>query len=273
MDVVQLSKGIFKTLLEERKLKNITIKTVKTNLNYETKGLMDKDHFGIFFCSPWDDVLMNNVNFDKKYIAIVPPNKEYYKLTKGNSCQFSITVKKDIFLELFTIYNFQIFEIEKKDFESFYNLIILILNSSKNTSEDIEYSEFMIISYLKLFLNNDNYIKDKNTYIDKFYKIVDYLKKYQLYDISIDELAFKFNVSNRTLRNIFYSSIGISPKKYLKILQLNNLRKHLSQNNLNISQIIINENLPSQSQTGKEFKDLFLNTPLEYKKILISLKK
>lgn len=270
---MQLSKGIFKTVLEERKLKNITIKTVKTNLNYETKGLMDKDHFGIFFCSPCDDVLMNSVNFDKKYIAIVPPYKEYYKLTKGKSSQFSITIKKDIFLELFPIYNFQIFETGKKDFEYFYNLILSILNSFKNSNEDIEYFEFVIISYLKQFLNNDNYIKDKNTYIDKFHKISDYIKKYQLYDIGIAELAFKFNVSDRTLRNIFYFSVGISPKKYLKILQLNNLRKHLIQNNLNISQVIINEKLPSQSQTTKEFKELFFNTPFEYKKMLISLKK
>lgn len=124
------------------------------------------------------------------------------------------------------------------------------------------------MSYLKLFFKEEYYLKDRYKYFEKFHKIVNNIKSYNLFDISIEELAFKFKISDRTLRNIFYTCAGMSPKKYLRILQLNNLRKNLFKNDIKISQIIIDENLPTQSQITKEFKEHFLKTPSSYKKIL-----
>jgi len=232
---------------------------------------MDKNKYGIFFSSFFDNVSMNNIPFIRNYLAIVPPQKEYYKLTKGISFQFSISIKTELFQELFAIKDIHILELDKKYFEDFHNLILLILNMDIDFKEDVEYYEFRIISYLKLFLKRKNYIKDTVTYLKKFNDIMDYIKQYNLYDISISELSLKFKVSERTLRNIFYSSVGYSPKKYLKIIQLNNLRKSLSNDKLSIAQIIINENLPPQSQISREFKNLFLKTPLHYKKALDTL--
>lgn len=263
-----MSKGVFQTTLKEKILKNIVIKSVITNLNFETKGFMNKDYYGLFFCSFTDNVLMNNVHFDKSYLSIVPPGKEYYKLTKNKSTQFSLTIKKERFLELFSIYNFQIIELNKNHFGAFLRLINSLLESQKKNEEDIDYQEFLIMSYLKLFFKEEYYLNDRYKYFEKFHKIVNYIKSYNLFDISIEELAFKFKISDRTLRNIFYTCAGMSPKKYLRILQLNNLRKNLFKNDIKISQIIIDENLPTQSQITKEFKEHFLKTPSSYKKTL-----
>ncbi len=93
------------------------------------------------------------------------------------------------------------------------------------------------------------------------------MKKNYKENLSIKEIAFKFDVSERTLRNIFIRQVGISPKKYYKSLQLNKLRKELISNpNSKITDAILNSGMSYHSLAAKEFKEFFGVLPKDLKK-------
>ena len=120
---------------------------------------------------------------------------------------------------------------------------------------------------IKYILFNNSHSKDNKRTI-LFANIVKFIELNYKENLTIEEIAFHFNISARTMRNIFFDVIGYSPKKYLIAYKLNMFKNAIKNNNknLNISNLMINHNLHFQSQVNKDFKDFFNNTPFKYKK-------
>ena len=83
--------------------------------------------------------------------------------------------------------------------------------------------------------------------------------------ITIDEIAKKFEISERTLRNHFQEELGISPKQYLNTIRLQKVRHELkhTKEKVNIEAVARNFGFTHMGQFSKRYKDFFGELPSE----------
>ena len=83
--------------------------------------------------------------------------------------------------------------------------------------------------------------------------------------IGIDEIAKKFDITERTLRNHFQGELGISPKQYLNTIRLQRVRKELvkQKKRVNIEAVARNFGFNHMGQFSKRYKDFFGELPSE----------
>lgn len=269
LEINQLEKGIFKTSINTQNLNNIVIRKVVTNIGYELEGFI-QDYYIIVLYNSIGEIILNNSKIEKYSLAVGPMNKEFNEISFGGMEQYLILIKKDLFEKNFFIRELKGFQLEKNDFYRFCAFLNHLISENSFNSEEKNFYELIILDFLENIFNAKEYNKIKQNYYKKFYEISQYIKqRYHLYDISIDELVTEFNISSKTLRKIFASTIRMPPKKYIKTLKLNHLRRNLSnQKNSTITELMISSNLQYQSQVIKDFKDIFNVTPKAYKNFL-----
>jgi len=83
--------------------------------------------------------------------------------------------------------------------------------------------------------------------------------------ITIDEIAKKFDILERTLRNHFQEELGISPKQYLNTIRLQRVRNELknAKEKINIEKVARNFGFTHMGQFSKRYKDFFGELPSE----------
>lgn len=82
--------------------------------------------------------------------------------------------------------------------------------------------------------------------------------------ITISNIAEKFNLSERTLRNYFHEELGISPKQYLTRIRLQRVRDILlgkKENFINIEQTARKFGFNHLGQFSATYKELFNELP------------
>ena len=77
--------------------------------------------------------------------------------------------------------------------------------------------------------------------------------------ISIEEMAKKFDIAERTLRNYFQEELGISPKQYLNTIRLQKVRYELKNKKMkvNIEAVARDFGFTHMGQFSKRYKDFF----------------
>ncbi len=83
--------------------------------------------------------------------------------------------------------------------------------------------------------------------------------------ITIDEIAKKFEITERTLRNHFQEELGISPKQYLNTIRLQRVRNELKnkKKKVNIEVVARKYGFHHMGQFSKRYKDFFGELPSE----------
>ena len=92
--------------------------------------------------------------------------------------------------------------------------------------------------------------------------------------IGIDEIAKKFDILERTLRNHFQGELGISPKQYLNTIRLQKVRRELKnkkrsneKKKINIEAVARKFGFTHMGQFSKRYKDFFGELPSETLKV------
>ena len=87
--------------------------------------------------------------------------------------------------------------------------------------------------------------------------------------LSIDEIAKKFDILERTLRNHFQEELGISPKQYLSTIRLQRVRRELNnaKAKVNIEAVARKFGFTHMGQFSKRYKDFFGELPSETLKV------
>lgn len=85
---------------------------------------------------------------------------------------------------------------------------------------------------------------------------------------SINKLASYAGISERSLRNLFYEKVGVSPKKYISYLQLNMVRKKMKQKHEleSVKSIAAEFGFMHSGQFAADYKKLFGELPSHTKK-------
>ena len=143
-----------------------------------------------------------------------------------------------------------------------------IHNSSGTLSHGFNYDEKWLLS--KLLLDTLAHAKGydisrkQNHYQQVAQRVVSHIHANLSGTICIDELCDVGMVSDRSLRNIFYDILGMSPSRYMKIQRLGSVRKQLAEaaptNNL-VVDIANSHGFWHMGQFAKDYRTLFGELP------------
>ena len=162
--------------------------------------------------------------------------------------------------------------IKKKKLVSLITFILFTLNTNKNLSEytpilKIFKDELMVNIIELIFSSNTDYSKIDEC-LKKQYGVISKIRDYIIENndrlISVTELCNIFYVSQRTLRNYFYRTTGLSPNIYLKYIRLNAVRREL-ENPQSVHKTVQDAAMTwgfwHQGQFSKDYKKLFCELP------------
>lgn len=85
-------------------------------------------------------------------------------------------------------------------------------------------------------------------------------------NISVAQLSEHLQMNERTLRNMFYSTIELSPKQFISKMRLDSAQQLLENSLLSIEEIAVQLGFCSQFHLSRSFKERFGIPPLQYRK-------
>jgi len=84
--------------------------------------------------------------------------------------------------------------------------------------------------------------------------------------VTVGELSAHLQMSERTLRNMFYSTVELSPKQLISKIRLDSAQQLLENSLLSIEEIAVQLGFCSQFHLSRSFKERFGIPPLKYRK-------
>ncbi|WP_281756401.1 helix-turn-helix domain-containing protein [Thermodesulfovibrio yellowstonii] len=107
----------------------------------------------------------------------------------------------------------------------------------------------------------------KKSSTHKIAKAIEWLKTHYSDRFSIDDLAVKFHMSPSSFYHHFRCLTTMSPLQYQKWLRLNEARRLMLTENLDVTSAAFRVGYESVSQFTREYHRLFGNPPLKDKKL------
>lgn len=86
--------------------------------------------------------------------------------------------------------------------------------------------------------------------------------------VTVQELAEALGVTDRTLRNIYYTVADMSPKRYITQLRMNMAGYMLTSSEASLDEIAQRLGFSSRYHLGKIFKEHFGVTPIKYRRLI-----
>lgn len=91
-------------------------------------------------------------------------------------------------------------------------------------------------------------------------------------EISIAELSNKLQISNRTLRNHFYKSIGCSPKEYIHLVKLKQAVFQMKSSTDSLTSVSYDQNFSDQAHFTNTFKNITGSSPKNIRKNILDFR-
>lgn len=154
-------------------------------------------------------------------------------------------------------------------FQELTSLISKIKDSqSQDTTEDERLHQLsmaveLISILVKNFTVDKNIDRDIPEVISKI--IADFHSEYQS-EIHLSKMAKKYNYSYAYFSKFFKKYLGISPKKYLTLLRIQNAAELIEKTDDKLSKIAADTGFPDEKSFYAAFKEKYNLTPLEYRK-------
>lgn len=272
---LQLKKGIYSSLFSQINYKNSVIQYIQTNISTSSEGTTSGDYYMFILINSKEKQVFWSCELYPNSIIVIEPNTKYSKFSFGENISLIVYIPKEKIKQSFGYLASGVYNIENKEIINKISYLsdILFNSTIKNNNFTEHYSNLILEKILQSLKNVFSPCSDckKCKRCLKFYKIIDFMKKEYKNEITVEEIAVHFKMTNRTLRNLFSHKIGISPKQYQKSLQMNFLKHEIIKNpTLNIIDIMKNQGISLQSFMSKEFKAYFQTTPNEFKKSYFS---
>lgn len=130
--------------------------------------------------------------------------------------------------------------------------------------------------------NADKRVEIVENYLDQIFTNKDLnpyaLEAIRLFDqhrgqVTVKQVAEKLGYSKKQFERFFIHTVGLTPKKYSRLIRFQQSMQLISQSNLNLTQVALNAGYFDQAHFNKEFKQFTGNTPEAYKALSTSLNK
>lgn len=164
-----------------------------------------------------------------------------------------------------TVYNIFIDDTDKKTLENLFTTI----------TQDIIFSNTFIFSQLLALITKWAFaVSEKDLsqtpYYDTIRNCIDYIQMNMDKNITVTDLAKRFNLSESTLYRAFVKILGVSPKKYILDKKLNQACFLLRFTSNTIESISLKLGYYSAFQFSRDFKKKFNVSPKHYRLQLIN---
>ena len=134
---------------------------------------------------------------------------------------------------------------------------------------NLKFLEFMIFTN-RAILNNNNINTDHNvSYDENILSIINYINQNLFTNLNIDHLANQFFLSKYYLMRKFKAETGYSIHQYILNKRLMVAKSRIKSNE-NLTQICFDCGFKDYSTFSRAFKQIFKQTPREFKKSLVS---
>jgi len=273
MKIIQLNHSLHNAHIVSSNIYDINIQLFTLGCSSEREGGTAEDYYSFVINKPINKEIHNGVQLRDISFFITEPMKEFNAFGSDGHISLSITVPKNIIHNKFGKLSTKIYSSNHKLLlDTFYSFIYKVLHIKIQSQYEEEYFHELILEKLGILLFDLIDLKiGKNHYYDKFKDISIFMKNNYKENISIKKISKQFNITDRTIRNIFMQEIGISPKQYQKAIIMNKLKDAIRKTPENtISELLNNTGLHNQSMAIHDFRRLFNNTPYEYKKTLVT---
>lgn len=104
----------------------------------------------------------------------------------------------------------------------------------------------------------------ENTYKDVYYDVLDFLRERHS-DVSVDEIAKKFNFSKSYISHMFKKKSGRTLKEYCNILKINDAKVLLESSDMSVTEVAQMSGFNNFSYFIKVFKGMTGMTPLKWR--------
>jgi AraC-like DNA-binding protein len=85
--------------------------------------------------------------------------------------------------------------------------------------------------------------------------------------MSLEEMAFKVNLSESRMRSLFKSKVGLSPTQYVIRLKMKEAAKRLRNSYKRVTRVAMDLGFESNSYFVRAFKKVYSMTPTQYRKL------
>ena len=215
---------------------------------------------------------MNNIKMNLHDIITLDDTKAYDFISSGRVKVAIISIKKSTLLRriphILSIRNFKFKDIKNLLSDTIEREWNLVLNN-KNilTQEDHldSIEERIIKALVTTFTNNPAEVSHLTNGEKTAIEIKSYLLNSLEKNISVEEVARKFNISEKTFQNSFKSMYGMTPKYFIQKIKLNKAHEDLLSNkqDINVSNIAMKWGFTHFGRFSKYYKDVFGTLPSE----------
>lgn len=139
---------------------------------------------------------------------------------------------------------------------------------SQNITEDEHLHQLSIaVELISVLVKNFTIEKDIKPDIPEVISkiIADFQNEYQN-EIQLSAMAQRYNYSYAYFSKFFKKYLGVSPKKYLTTLRVQNAAELIEKTNDKLAKIASNTGFPDEKSFYAAFKEKYNLTPLEYRK-------
>lgn len=216
----------------------------------------------------------NKYRFKEGLLAVINPNElhscnsiskinhEYYMLYLDTTWCFEL--QKSIYNKITSFQNYPENLIDDLTLsKKFITLCKLLFSTATIEEKQNELIEFFIKLFEDKLPINIEKIEDKN-----FEKICKYLNKNYKDNISLEQIAKKFELNPFYIIRLFKSNINMTPHKYLLNIKIN-YSKELLKRGFTIVEAALECGFVDQSHFHRNFLNIVASTPNQYRKNFI----
>ncbi|WP_308780416.1 AraC family transcriptional regulator [uncultured Clostridium sp.] len=217
-----------------------------------------------------------NASLVKSDDLIVINSKQVHSIQGDNEDVFiglTIIVSYDFLKKSYPDIDKIVFELrdnkELMDLKRIFREIAIFYTQSNNS---LNYLKINSLVYEVMYILLKNYTVKKDTinsclsqkYLERMMRITDYINENYKDNISLEDVAMKFNFSKEYLSRSFTKYMGINFKNYLVNVRLSSAYRDLINTDYSITHIALENGFPNLKSFITAFKRTYGETPYKY---------
>ena len=217
-----------------------------------------------------------NASLVKSDDLIVINSKQVHSIQGDNEDVFiglTIIVSYDFLKKSYPDIDKIVFELrdnkELMDLKRIFREIAIFYTQSNNS---LNYLKINSLVYEVMYILLKNYTVKKDTinsclsqkYLERMMRITDYINENYKDNISLEDVAMKFNFSKEYLSRSFTKYMGINFKNYLVSVRLSSAYRDLINTDYSITHIALENGFPNLKSFITAFKRTYGETPYKY---------
>lgn len=276
----QLSQGQFAGMINELHFPHIHLFQENTSHSLRQQCRVEEGGLWLGLSANAKSCRINHQQSNHEQFLCRPGSRDFELLTPDNFSIYGLVLHPSFFTELIETEQHKLFDnksdklwlenINQDELNTFKQYLTLLLNPQGQRWSLSTHQHILQDAVVELLSKTQQ--TSSSTYISSAQRnrivtrVEEYLTETRLKQpITITELCKAVHVSRRTLQYTFEQCYGISPKQYIQVLRLNQVRRSLSANQeqQTIADIALKHGFFHLGQFSQSYKRLFGETPMQ----------